>query len=107
MHIWASIDTEIAWRPGLELRQVRTFVAVVDAGGFSSAARHLRLTQPALSRQIHALENEFGVRLFLRVGRRVEPTVEGLDLLRRGRALLAEAATLSERARALSAGHTV
>jgi DNA-binding transcriptional LysR family regulator len=73
----------------MELRHLRYFVAVVEAGSVSRAAARLRLTQPALSRQIRDLEAGLGVRLFDRIGRRMELTAEGEDLLRRSRDLLA------------------
>jgi DNA-binding transcriptional LysR family regulator len=88
----------------MELRHIRSFVAISDVGGFSSAARRLHLTQPALSRQIGALEHELGVRLFARVGRTVELTEHGADLLRRARAIVGEVDSLGERARALVRG---
>ena len=90
----------------MNFRQLRTFVAIADAGGVHRAAVRLNLSQPAASRQIHALEDELGVRLFDRVGRRIELTSEGEDLLRRGRRLLAEAASFTERADALKKGET-
>src|SRR5262249_27968087 len=62
--------------------------------------------QPALSRQIHALEMDLSVRLFDRVGRRVRLTSEGEELLRCSRRLLAEAESLGERARMLKGGET-
>jgi DNA-binding transcriptional LysR family regulator len=90
----------------MDLRQLRAFVAVVDAGGFARAAARVSLSQPALSRQIHALEQDLGVRLFDRIGRRVQLTSEGEDLLERSRRLLADAESLGERARALRGGAT-
>jgi len=60
----------------MSLRQLRTFVAVVDAGGVARAAAKLHLSQPAASRQIDALESDLGVALFDRVGRRVQLTPE-------------------------------
>jgi LysR family transcriptional regulator, cyn operon transcriptional activator len=90
----------------MNFRHLRTFVAIADAGGIHRAAARLNLSQPAASRQIHALEDELGVPLFDRVGRRVELTSEGEDLLRRSRRLLAEAASLTERADALKKGET-
>jgi DNA-binding transcriptional LysR family regulator len=54
----------------MELRHLRSFVAVADSGSISLAARRLNVTQPALSRQIQDLERDMGVRLFDRIGRR-------------------------------------
>jgi len=90
----------------MNLGHLRTFVAIVDAGGVHRAAARLNLSQPAVSRQIHALESDLGVPLFDRIGRRVQLTSEGEDLLRRTRRLLAEAESLSERADALKKGET-
>jgi DNA-binding transcriptional LysR family regulator len=88
----------------MDLRQFRAFVAIVDTGGFARAVARVNLSQPALSRQIHALEADLGIRLFDRIGRRVQLTAEGEDLLRRSRRLLAEAESLGERARELRGG---
>jgi DNA-binding transcriptional LysR family regulator len=90
----------------MELRHVRYFVTVADAGGFSKAAARLRITQPALWRQIRNFETELGLKLFERVGRRARLTVDGNDLLTRGRDLLAHAESLGERARVLTGGQT-
>ena len=90
----------------MNLRHLRAFVNIADAGGFARAANRMNLSQPALSRQIRALETELGVPLFDRLGRRVRLTSEGEDLLRRGRRLLTEADSLGERARLLKAGET-
>src|SRR5258705_745355 len=90
----------------MNLRYLRAFATIADADGFGRAAARLNLSQPALSRPIHALESELGVPLFDRIGRRVQLTSEGEDLLRRSRRLLAEADALGERARSLKAGET-
>src|SRR5438874_1297739 len=52
----------------MNLRSLRTFVATAEFGGLGRASARLNLSQPAASRQIHALEAEFGVPLFQRVG---------------------------------------
>jgi len=58
----------------MNFSQLRTFIAVADAGGFTRAAGRLNLSQPAASRQILALEGELGVQLFDRIGRRMQLT---------------------------------
>jgi DNA-binding transcriptional LysR family regulator len=90
----------------MNLRQLRTFVAIADSGGIVRAATRLNMTQPTASRQISGLEAELGVPLFDRIGRGVHLTAEGEDLLRHSRRVLAEIDSLRERARALKAGQT-
>ena len=90
----------------MNLRFLRTFVAIADSSGFARAATRLNLTQSAASRQILALESELGVRLFDRIGRNIKLTSEGEDLLLRSRRVLSEAESLGERARALKSGQT-
>lgn len=90
----------------MELRHLRYFAAVVDAGGVSKAALRLRMTQPALGRQVRDLERELGIRLFDRIGRRVQLSAEGEEVLRRTRTLLSDAESLIERGRALTTGTT-
>lgn len=88
----------------MELRHLRYFVAVAEAGAFSRAAARLRITQPALWRQVHDLERELGVRLFERAGRRVRVTSAGESLLLRCRELLADIQQLAEHAQAMRGG---
>lgn len=90
----------------MELRHLRAFVTIADAGGFARAVSRLNLSQPALSREIRALEAGLGVQLFDRIGRRIQLTSEGEDLLRRTRRLLTDVESLGERARALKGGQT-
>ena len=66
------------------------FVAVADHGGFSAAAEHLHLTQPAVSKRIALLEDALQARLFDRLGRQVVLTEAGRLLLPRARQILAE-----------------
>jgi len=66
----------------MELRQIETFVAIATTGSFTRAADELSLTQPAVTRQIAALEIEMKTRLFDRLGRRVALTAAGNELLR-------------------------
>jgi LysR family cyn operon transcriptional activator len=88
----------------MDVRHLRSFVGVADAGGISRAAVVLKITQPALSRTIRDLENELGFELFDRIGRRMELTPNGEDLLRRSRDVLAGVDALSDRARSLRTG---
>ena len=91
---------------GMNLRHLRAFAAIVDAGGLAKAATRLHLSQPALSRQIQTLESDLAVTLFDRTGRGLLLTSQGEDLLLRSRRLLAEAESLGERARELKGGET-
>src|SRR5512137_2081798 len=87
-----------------DLRQLRAFAAVHDAGSVSSAARKVHLTQPALSRRVSELESALGVRLFDRTGGRLRLTSEGESLLAHSRNVLAEVESLVTRADALRKG---
>jgi DNA-binding transcriptional LysR family regulator len=64
---------------------VKSFVAVLDAGSLSGAARRLRAQQPTLSRHIAELEAQLGVPLFERTGRGVTPTAAGLAIAQAAR----------------------
>ena len=88
----------------MELRHLRYLVAVADTGTFSQAAAQLRITQPALWRQVRDLERELGVPLIERVGRRARVTSAGEGLLLRSRALLADVDRLVDHARAVRGG---
>ncbi|MFI6300109.1 alpha/beta hydrolase fold domain-containing protein [Nonomuraea sp. NPDC050790] len=74
----------------IELRHLRAFVAVADELNFGRAASRLYLSQPALSRQIRALERLIGYELLRRTTHRVELTSAGTALLERARAVLAD-----------------
>ncbi|UJW86973.1 LysR family transcriptional regulator [Devosia sp. SL43] len=60
--------------------QIRAFLATVETGSLSAAARSLGLTQPTLSRQVAALERDLGVMLFERLGRALVLTSAGAEL---------------------------
>jgi len=85
----------------MDLRHTRTFVTVAELGTISKAAVHLRIAQPALSRQIVDLEQELDLKLFDRIGRRLLLTSAGEQLLTDCRALLNYASAVGERARLL------
>jgi acetyl esterase/lipase len=73
---------------GIELRHLRAFVAVAEELNFGRAAERLYISQPALSRQIRALEQFVGCELLRRSTHRVELTIAGEALLDRARQLL-------------------
>jgi LysR family nitrogen assimilation transcriptional regulator len=66
----------------LQLRHLRYFVKIVDAGSFSRAATTIHVAQPALSQQIAELEGELGLPLLQRHARGVSPTAAGEVLYR-------------------------
>ena len=90
----------------MDVRHARTFVTVAELGTVSKAALRLRIAQPALSRQIGNLEQELGLKLFDRVGRRLLLTGEGEQLLGDCRGLLNYASAVGERAQQLRRGDT-
>ena len=106
MHLLFLFQCIFVISDGMNLRHLQAFATIVDVGGLAKAATRLHLSQPALSRQIQALEADLGVALFDRIGRRVQLTSQGEDLLMRSRRLLAEAESLGERARELKSGET-
>ena len=83
----------------MDLKQLRYFKAVIEAGGFSAASRQLHIAQPSLSIAVRKLEKELDLTLLHRGERRVSPTTEGEVLLGHARQLLAmaEAAELEMR----------
>jgi DNA-binding transcriptional LysR family regulator len=88
----------------MELRQLRYFVAVAEEGNISRAAKKIFLTQPALSRQIKALEDEIGQPLLVRQAHSFGLTPAGEALVREARELLQHAEEVLERVRAAGRG---
>jgi DNA-binding transcriptional LysR family regulator len=84
------------WKPAmLDLELLRSFVSVVEAGGFTRAAERVHRTQSTVSQQIKRLEDDLGRPLLNRTGKQVVPTEDGERLLSYARRLLA----LAEEAR--------
>ena len=88
MSTFRSAETWVAKMDGLG--DLELFVAVVDGGGISAAARKLDSSPPAVSRRLTALEARLGVRLADRSARRFRLTDEGVLLHARGRTILSE-----------------
>jgi len=91
----------------VELRQLRYFVVVCDAGSLTRAGGRLRIAQQSLSQTVAALEAELGVRLLNRGAFGVRPTAAGRVLQERATALLLavdEAARAAQRAAGLGSG---
>src|SRR5258708_21527659 len=84
---------------GMELRHLRYFVAVADAGSLSVAEQKLHTSQPSLSRQIRDLEEEVGAQLLTRSARGIELTPAGRAFLDHARLVLAQVEAAGEAAR--------
>jgi LysR family hca operon transcriptional activator len=84
----------------MELRHLRYFVAVAEAGSVTvAAARELHTSQPSLSRQIRDLEDEVGARLLTRRARGIELTPAGRAFLDHARSVLSQVEAATEAAR--------
>lgn len=88
----------------MELRQLRYFDAIAEAGNFTHAAVHLKVTQPSLSQAMRELETEVGCALFVRRARGVELTDGGRAFRQRVREILREATEAPAAARSAAAG---
>ncbi|SEI28606.1 transcriptional regulator, LysR family, partial [Paraburkholderia hospita] len=88
----------------MEFRQLRYFVAAAEEGNVGAAARRLHISQPPVTRQIHALEQHLGVLLFERSARGVQLTPAGAAFLEDARRMLELGRTSVDRSRAASRG---
>lgn len=70
---------------GFNLDHLQAFVDVVSLGSFSAAADRRKLSQPAISQQVRALERQLGIRLVDRSARKASPTPAGIELLAHAR----------------------
>ncbi|MET3919747.1 LysR family transcriptional regulator [Arthrobacter sp. UYEF20] len=88
----------------MEIRHLRYFLSVVEHGTVTSAAEHLRVAQPAISRQLQALERELGVELFARKGPRLSLTNAGTEMLHVASDLVTRADRVEMLARQIAKG---
>lgn len=87
----------ICGKSSMELRILRYFLMVAKEQSFTKAAEQLHITQPTLSRQLTAFEDELGITLFVRKGKSITLTDEGILLKRRALEILnLEERTLEE-----------
>ena len=73
----------------IELRHLKSLIAIAEAGKLAAAAERVHLTQSALSHQVRALENHYGITLFVRTGAGLRYTPAGRRLLKLARETLA------------------
>jgi len=90
--------------PKITLEQWRTFIAVVEAGGYAQAAATLYKSQSTLTYAVQKLEGGLGVKAFEIQGRRAVLTAAGQVLSRRGKILIEEAMRLERAAASLASG---
>jgi DNA-binding transcriptional LysR family regulator len=90
--------------PSSLLRNLQTFLTIVDEGGFSAAARRLGITQPSVSEQVRALEDHFGQPLFARPARNARLTVAGQRVREQGTRVILALETLERDLEALKDG---
>lgn len=72
----------------IHLRQLKHFLTVFDHGSFLQASQSANISQPAISKSIHSLEQHYGVSLFKRLPRGVEPTTFAIALEQHARRIL-------------------
>lgn len=87
-----------------DIRRLRQFIAIGEAGSLTAAATALHVSQQALSSSMQQLEKELNATLFRREGRRLTLTPAGELLLTEGRTLLAAARTVAERVEQTACG---
>jgi DNA-binding transcriptional LysR family regulator len=85
----------------MEIRQLRYFLSAMRRGSLRAAAKEHFVTQPAVSIQMKKLEDEFGEKLYVRRGRRLEPTQAGAMLAAESEEILRRVDELAQRIRGI------
>ena len=88
----------------MNIKHLEHLLALADTGSFSRAAEKLFITQSALSRSIHSLEDDLGGKVLDRIGKRNELTPLGLDVVSRARHIVRDASELRHSAKLLKEG---
>jgi DNA-binding transcriptional LysR family regulator len=97
-------DTFPVWRHAVDLRQLKYFIAVAEERNVGRAAERLHVSQPPVTRQIRALEDELGVQLFKRTHWGVELTPAGQAMYADATALRGLAEQAADRSRRMGRG---
>jgi len=88
----------------LETRHLRLVVGIADFGSLTRAGHQLHLTQSALSHQLADLEAQLGVKLFERLGKKMEPTAAGERLIARARIALQQLREMEHEVKQIASG---
>jgi len=83
----------------MNIRDLQYIVAIADLGHFGRAAEACNVSQPTLSGQVAKLESELGVQIFERIGRKVQATQAGLEIISHARRVIAAVRDISDAAR--------
>lgn len=90
----------------MDIQLLQSFLTTAEVGNVTRAARLLHVSQPTLSRQIKTLEEELGVRLFDRLGKKIRVSTAGESMLEQCRSILERTQELHVAAAGLKTGHT-
>jgi len=90
----------------MNVSQLRTFITVVERGSFSAAAKHLNISQPAVTMQVQALEADLGATLLDRRYRRIDLTEAGKTLLPHAQRVIEQLGLAKDEITALSGAVT-
>ena len=95
----ASVEVSVSSQNAIQIRQLRYFVGAVQCGSLRGAASRVGVSQPALTRQIHQLEETLGVTLLVRKARGIQPTDAGWVLFEDALNIIARLGSALDRAR--------